>query len=153
MRLTRSLLMVLCLLSITTVNAADPAPESDYQLVEGKWTRNDKDGRGAPLRIEQELTDKVSRFRVYDASGKVIHAHEAKFRLQRMSDAKLFTYFDLEVLTGPNKGKIQKAPRSFIYTVRNDQFIQVDGLLLDDKTPLNMTVWWKVKPPEPKPEI
>ncbi|QDV53749.1 hypothetical protein [Gimesia fumaroli] len=137
----------------TTAFSAEPAPEEDYQILEGKWTRNDKDSNGAPLRIEQELTEQVSKFRVYDASGQVIHAHEAKFRLQRMSDAKLFTYYDLKVLAGPNKGKIQKAPRSFIYRVKKHQFIQVEGILIDDKTPLRMTVWWKVKPPAPKPEV
>ncbi|MCA9016452.1 MAG: hypothetical protein KDA77_14055 [Planctomycetaceae bacterium] len=137
----------------TTAFSAEPAPEEDYQLVEGKWVRNDQDGKGAPLRIEQELSDKVSKFRVYDSNGTLVHAHQAKFLLKRMSDANLFTYYDLEVLVGPNKGKLQKAPRSFVYRVKDNQFIQVEGILKDDQTPLLMTVWWKVKPPAPKPEI
>lgn len=148
-----TILLAAILLLSTNVFSAEPAPEEDYQAVEGKWTRNDKDGNGAPLRIEQELSEKVSKFRVYDASGRVIHAHQAKFRLQRMSDANLFTYYDLEVLAGPNKGKLQKAPRSFIYRVKENQFIQVEGVLKDDKTPLMMTVWWKVKPPATKSEV
>lgn len=149
----RIILLSAILLLGTTAFSAEPAPEEDYRILEGKWTRNDKNGKGAPLRIEQELSENVSKFRVYDASGRVIHAHQAQFRLQRMSDANLFTYFDLEVLVGPNKGKVQKAPRSFIYRVKDNQFIQVEGILKDDKTPLRMTVWWKVKPPAPKPEI
>ncbi|WP_339734503.1 hypothetical protein [uncultured Gimesia sp.] len=137
----------------TTAFSAEPAPEEDYQILEGKWVRNDKARNGAPLRVEQEFSGKVTKLHLYDSNGTLIHAHQAKYRLQRMSDANLFTYYDLEVLTGPNKGKIQKAPRSFIYRVKGNQFIQVEGILNDDKTPLLMTVWWKVKPPVPQPDI
>lgn len=146
-------LLIAILLIATTVYSREPAPEEDYQVLEGKWVRNEQAGNGAPLRIEQELSQKVSKLRVFDSNGTLIHAHQAKFGLQRMSDANLFTYYDLEVLVGPNKGKIQKAPRSFIYRVKQNQFIQVEGVLHEDKTPLRMTVWWKVIPPVPKPEI
>ncbi|QDT45627.1 hypothetical protein Pan241w_57530 [Gimesia alba] len=147
------ILLIAILFLATTVYSAEPAPEEDYQVLEGKWVRNDKAGNGAPLRIEQEFSQKVSKLRVYDSNGTLIHAHQAKFRLQRMSDANLFTYYDLEVLVGPNKGKLQKAPRAFIYRVKGNQFIQVEGILNNDRTPLLMTVWWKMKPPAPKPEV
>lgn len=141
------LLTVVLLFWGATVFSAEPAPEEDYQILAGKWVRNDQDSKGAPLRVEQEISHKISKLRVYDKNGKLVHAHQAKFRLQRMSDANLFTYFDLEVLEGPNKGKRQKAPRSFVYRVKQNQFIQVEGILNDDKTPLRLLVWWKSKPP------
>ncbi|MFH1302905.1 MAG: hypothetical protein ABIK07_17725 [Planctomycetota bacterium] len=142
--------VVLCVAILfwgTPLFSAEPAPEEDYQLLEGKWVRNDQDAKGAPLRVEHEISQKISKLSVYDKSGKLVHVHQAKFRLQRMSDANLFTYYDLEVLNGPNKGRQQKTPQSFVYRVKDGQFIQVEGILNNDKMPLKLLVWWKANPP------
>tara|TARA_R110002111_G_scaffold117466_2_gene179471 strand:- start:41705 stop:42160 length:456 start_codon:yes stop_codon:yes gene_type:complete len=140
-------LFVVILILGTPVFSAEPAPEEDYQILEGRWVRNDQDAKGSPLRVEQEISQKISKLRVFDKNGKLVHAHQAPFRLQRMSDANLFTYFDLEVLDGPNKGRQQKAPQSFVYRIKEGQFIQVEGILNGEKTPPRLLIWWKVKPP------
>ena len=126
--------------------AAEPAPEEDYEAVAGIWVRNDQDAKGSPLRIEQELTRDLSKVTVYDGLGRRVHQHQAKYRLQRMSDANLFVYYDLEVLEGPNKGKKSPAPQSFIYRIKADRFIQVEGVLEGDKLSPRLMIWWKNKP-------
>jgi len=130
----------------TIVYSAEPAPEEDYQILEGKWVRNDQDSKGSPLRVEQEISNKISTVSVYDRNGALVHSHQAKFRLQRTSDVSLFTYFDLKVLEGPNKGRQQKTPITFVYRVKDNKFIQVEGIMKGDKTPLRLLTWWKGKP-------
>ncbi|MEQ8634062.1 hypothetical protein [Gimesia maris] len=125
--------------------AAEPAPEEDYELISGIWVRNDHDAKGSPLRVEQELTRDFSKVTVYDRLGRRIHHHQAKYRLQRMDDASLFIYYDLEVLEGPNKGRKSPAPQSFIYRVKDDRFIQVEGILNGDKLSPKLMIWWKNK--------
>lgn len=143
----------LILLLGTTVCSAEPAPEEDYQNLEGKWVRNDQDSKGAPLRIEQEISKKTSKLNVYDRNGTLLHSHQAKIRLQRLSDLSLFTYFDLEVLAGPNKGRQQKTPVTFVYRLKGNQFIQVEGILKGDKSRPKILTWWKNKSPVPTPDV
>tara|TARA_R110002095_G_scaffold121566_1_gene105763 strand:+ start:12914 stop:13108 length:195 start_codon:yes stop_codon:yes gene_type:complete len=57
-------LFVLILIWGTSVFSAEPAPEEDDQILEGKWGRNDQDAKGAPLRVEQEISQKISQLRV-----------------------------------------------------------------------------------------
>ncbi|QDT94901.1 hypothetical protein [Gimesia aquarii] len=147
------LLIIIILTSGSKVYSAEPAPEEDYQKLEGIWSRNDQDSKGGPLRVEQELKQKISTLRVYDRNGKLIHSHQAKFQLQRMTDVNVFTYYDLQVLEGPNKGKQLKTPQSFVYRVRDAQFIQAEGLLRNDKRPLKTLIWWKKKLPEPPQDV
>lgn len=131
----------------TSADSAEPAPEEDYQILQGKWIRSDQDAKGSPIRVEQEISKTISKLSLYDRNGKLLHSHRAKFRLQRMSDILLFTYFDLEVLEGPNKGRKQKTPVTFVYRVKDNRFIQVEGILNGDKTPPRLLIWWKGKIP------
>lgn len=147
MKFTRILLLFFVL--ITPALAAEPAPEEDYRSVAGKWTRNDTAGTGAPLQVEQEIIGKKSIVRVFDLNGKLVHEHQAQFRLQRMEEVNVFIYFDLEVTAGPNKGKRQPQPRSFAYRIRNNQFIQIEGLLKNDPSQPRFLIWWKKTPREP----
>lgn len=147
MKLLRILPLILMLAS--PLLGAEPAPVDDYQAVAGKWVRNDQAGNGSPLQVEQEIIGKKSIVRVFDLNGKLIHEHQAQFRLQRMEEVNVFVYFDLEVTAGPNKGKRQPQPRSFAYRIRKNQFIQVEGLLREDPSPARMLIWLKKTPPQP----
>ncbi|MDF1745560.1 MAG: hypothetical protein P1V19_17810 [Gimesia sp.] len=147
------MLLIAILIPGTPLLSAEPAPEEDYQILQGKWTRSDQDSKGSPLRVEQEISNKISKVSMYDRNGKLLHSHQAKFRLQRMREVSLFTYFDLEVLEGPNKGRKQKTPVTFVYRIKDNRFIQVEGILKGDKIPTRLITWWKVKPPVPLPDV
>ncbi|QDV21510.1 hypothetical protein Pan153_62000 [Gimesia panareensis] len=145
----RMQIVFLLLLLVSPTLAAEPAPEEDYRAVAGKWTRNDQTSNGSPLQVEQEISSKKSIVRVFDLNGKLVHEHQARFQLQRMEQVNVFIYFDLEVTAGPNKGKRQPQPRSFAYRIRNNQFIQIEGLLKEDPSPARFLIWWKKTPPQP----
>ena len=123
------IVLLMVLVSVSTVFSAEPAPEEDYRLVEGKWFRNAKDGNGAPLRIVQELSQKVAKVKIYNRDGKLIHSQQAKFKLQRVEDMSLFIYYDVEVLEGPKKGAKSKGPQPCVYRLRGDQLVVVEGIV------------------------
>tara|TARA_R110002111_G_scaffold262875_1_gene342546 strand:+ start:116060 stop:116515 length:456 start_codon:yes stop_codon:yes gene_type:complete len=147
------ILFVMILVSGTTAFSAEPAPEEDYSLLEGKWMRNIQDGKGAPVRIEQEFAQKTSKVNVYDRNGKLFHAQQAKYRLQRVDELKLLVYYDLEVLEGSKKGLKHQAVQPCVYRLRGDQLIVVEGIVNGDTFPSQMIVWWRIKEPETPPEI
>ncbi len=138
------LLVLTILIPGITLYSAESAPDEDYQKLEGKWVRNYQDGKGAPLRIEQEISNKISKVKIYDRNGKRIYSHQAKFRLQRLDDLNIFTYYDLEILEGPKKGAQQKAPQPCVYRLRGDKFVLVEGIMNGDQRPTLFVVWWKV---------
>ncbi|MDF1744948.1 MAG: hypothetical protein P1V19_14725 [Gimesia sp.] len=145
--------ILVVLVTGSSVFSAEPAPEEDYQVLQGKWFRNSKDGKGAPIRIEQEIAQKTTKVKLYNRNGKVLHSQQSKFRLQRGDDLKYFVYYDVEVLEGVKKGAKSKRPQPCVYRLRGDQLIVVEGMVEGDKFPSLMIVWWKMKEPDSLPEI
>ncbi|WP_298864353.1 hypothetical protein [uncultured Gimesia sp.] len=142
-------LMVFLVILITgsSLSSAEPAPEEDYQLLQGKWFRNATDGKGAPIRIEQEISQKISKVKIYNRDGKLVHSQQAKFRLQRVDELSLFIYYDIEVLEGPKKGAKSRVSQPCVYRLRGDQLVVVEGIVNGDKFPSLILSWWKIKPP------
>lgn len=153
MKVKQSILLFMILVSGSTVFSAEPAPEEDYQRVEGKWFRNAKDGKGAPVRIEQELSDRVSKVKIFDRNGKMIHSQQAKFKLQRVDDMNLFVYYEVEVLEGPKKGAKSKRPQPCVYRIKGDQLIAVEGIVNGDRFPVAIISWWRIKEPVDVPSL
>ncbi|WP_417377969.1 hypothetical protein [Gimesia sp.] len=143
----------LLLLAGASAVAAEPAPEEDYQALEGKWMRSIHDSKLGPLRVENEMKSNISNIRIYDRSGNITYFHRVKYRLQRVEDMKLLVYYDLEVLEGPKKGLKQNTLQPCIYRLRGDQLVVAEGMIEGDKFPSLILVWWKVKPAEPEPGI
>lgn len=147
------ILLVLFLVSGTTAFSAEPAPEEDYQRLEGKWYRNAKDNKGAPIRIEKELSKKIATVKAFDRHGKLLHSQQAKFRLQRVDDLNLFIFHDLEVLEGAKKGFKSNKQQPCVYRLRGDKLVVVEGIVNGDKFPSLILVWWKMKESTPNSEI
>ena len=150
----KDFIIILIVLSFgSPVLSVEPAPEEDYQVLQGKWFRNSKDGKGAPIRIEQEISEKIAKVKLYNRDGKMLHSQQAKFRLQRGDDLKYFVYYDVEVLEGAKKGAKSKRPQPCVYRLRGDKLVVVEGIVDGDNFPSLMIVWWKVKDPGSIPEI
>ena len=145
--------IVLVLLTGATATAAEPAPEEDYQILEGKWVRSFHDVNLGPLRVENEMKSNLSIINIYDRNQNVTYSHRVKYRLQRVDDIKLLIYYDLEVLKGPKKGLKQNTLQPCIYRLRGDQLVVAEGMIEGDNFPSLIIVWWKVNPADPEPGI
>lgn len=143
----------LLLLAGSSAVAAEPAPEEDYQALEGKWIRSFHDSNLGPLRVENEMKSNISNINIYDRSGNLTYSHRVYYRLQRVEDMKLLVYYDLEVLKGPKKGLKQNNLQPCIYRLRGDQLVVAEGMVEGDNFPSLIIVWWKVKPADLEPSI
>lgn len=144
----KRLLLLIIMVWVAPVSAADPAPEEDLQALQGKWVRQMHDPKAGPVTVEQELTNDLADVKVIDRQGKVIYQHKVKIRLQRVEDVNLLVYYDLEVIEGQKKGFKQKTIQPCIYRLKEDRLFVVEGMVNGDAFPPQILVWWKVKPPE-----
>ena len=80
-----------------------------------------------------------------DAEGNVIAAKRSEFRVEQTGKVRIFTFFNNVISAGPQKGQTDNEPKSYIYRVNGDTFVEVNGLLMgDDAEPVAFT-WERVK--------
>ena len=135
------LVVTLCLGWFASVGWA----EDKRANLEGKWERQQKGEDGEPLRIVKEHEAGRTTLTVYDEAGKVAHQHKSKYKLKETAQVRIFTYSDIVVTSGPNKGKTTAGPFSYVYRIAGDSFYEVREILLHDKGPPNIIVWKRVK--------
>lgn len=146
------LLLLIFMILSSPLPAAEPAPQEDYDMLQGKWTRHQKDPKAGPVVIKQEVFPEHILVKVIDRNEKVIYEHNVKYRLQRLEDVRLLIFYELEVLTGHRKGFKQKKPQPCIYRLKGDRLYVTEGMVEGDTFPPQILVWWKVKPPQPDSE-
>jgi hypothetical protein len=122
------------------------AREDDLVRVQGKWERTMKDEDGRMLRIVKEHKGNQTTVTAFDESGQVVRAHTSLFRLQRREGVRIFTFSNMKVTEGPNKGAESREERSYIYKVEADTFAEVQGFLIGDPSPTNLILWKRPKP-------
>ena len=120
---------------------ADPA-EQDLAQLQGAWELTLPHAGGA-IRSVQTIDGNTSIVDRYDQQGQLLHSHTAQFKLETRDGVCLLTFFDLVVTAGPQQGRTFKGPRSLIYTLRGDTWIEARGLLRaqSDEEPRLLT--WK----------
>ncbi|QDT21608.1 hypothetical protein [Gimesia chilikensis] len=144
----RQLFLFVFLILTAPLCAADPAPQEDYDALQGKWIRQTQDAKAGPVTIEQEVFPKHIVVKLTDRNGELIYQHNVKYRLQRLEDVRLLVFYDLEVLVGQRKGFKQKTQQPCIYRLKGDRLFVAEGLVQEDNFPPLILVWWKIKPPQ-----
>lgn len=135
------------ILSLVAV-AQEPADkdfEQQMRLLEGKFERYVTNAAGVRFHIVKEVAGDQSTVMIYDDQGRVVDGHRSVFSVAKQGPVHVFTYQDLEVLAGPQKGRIDKGPYSYLYRVEGDTITEAWGLLESDKTPPRMFQWTRVK--------
>ena len=112
--------------------------------VQGKWVRTVTTPSGT-FRILKEHTGNKTTVTIMDADGRVVEAKKSEFRLENSGKVRIFTFFNNVITAGPQKGRTDNEPHSYIYRVAGDTFVEVNGLLIgDDAAPVAFT-WERVK--------
>ena len=57
----------------------------------------------------------------------------------------MFTYFNMEVTEGDEKGTKSADPVSYLYRVYDDRFFEVAGLLPGQEEPVTVASWKRLK--------
>ena len=83
----------------------------------------------AKQRVVKEVSGDTETVTTYDAGGKVVQAHTAKFRLERRGGVPVYTFYDRRITTGAEQGRAEQGPSSYVYKLRGDELDEVWGLL------------------------
>jgi hypothetical protein len=122
-------------------HVAHPEELADVQKM---WVRTMKTD-GGTFRVVKEHKGNKTTVTFFDSEGTVVAAKRSEFRLENTGKVRIFTFFNNTTTAGPQKGQTNNEPRSYIYRVIGDTFVEVNGMLIgDDAEPLAFT-WQRVK--------
>ena len=131
-------------LSPSISRAADSAPPEDLRTVQGRWEREEpSDSKASYRRATKDIRGNKETVTYYDASGNVVRRHKVDFTVSRMGDVKVFTYTQMEVLDGPQKGTTMPGPVSYVYWANDKFFREVWGFLPGQENPPVVLYVWK----------
>jgi hypothetical protein len=146
---------VLLILSITAIVAGSVAAQdadnadnaTELKRLEGRFERTFTNAAGTLFRSVKDVGDGKSIVVTYDDVGNVVEAHESEFKIQRHGPTRVFSFYNLVVTAGPNKGHRQLETNSYVYRIDGDTIIEAWGLLESDPNPPRMFAWKRVKSP------
>ena len=124
-----TLLIVGCAHKNNHTTNADGGDEAGQ--LQGTWEQRPEEGPAAAprQRVVKEVKGDTETVTTYGPDGKVVHAQTAKFKLGRSGRVPVYTFFDRRITAGPETGRSDASPRSYVYRLRNDEFDEVWGLL------------------------
>lgn len=125
-------------------STASEAENDDLAAVQGKWVRTVETDRGT-FKIVKEHKGNQTTLTVTDSDGQIVEEKKSEFRLERTDTVRIFTFFNNEFTAGPNKGRTDNAPQSYIYRVTGDTFVEVRGLMIGDDDRLAAFTWERLK--------
>ena len=140
-----SLLAVLMFLARPGPVRADDAKATDKDLaaIQGKWVREAAGNDAGYQRATKEVKGNRETVTFYDRNGKVVHKHNVAFKVSKHGDVNVFTYSNMEITEGPQKGSTIPESHSYVYRVADGEFREVTGLLAGDEGDASLTVWKK----------
>ena len=123
--------------------AADTSADEDLKLVQGRWEREEpSDSKASYRRATKDIAGNKETITYYDGGGNVVRRHNVEFSLSRMGDVKIFTYRQMEITDGPEKGTKNPGPASYVYWANDKFFREVWGFLPgQDAPPVVLYVW------------
>ncbi|MEM8672127.1 MAG: hypothetical protein AAGG48_31715 [Planctomycetota bacterium] len=116
------------------------ANAKELAAVQGKWIRS-VETDGGTFKILKEHFGNKTKLTVYGPKGKVFEEKTSEFRLEIRNNVRVFKFFNNRFTAGPNKGRMVKAPASYIYRVAGDTFFEIRGMLIGDDSAPSVTTW------------
>lgn len=120
------------------------AAAQELAAVQGMWVRTVETDRGTFKIIKEHKGDKTT-LTVMDSDGRIVEEKNSEFRLETPGKVRVFTFFNNVFTAGPNKGRTDDAPQSYVYRVTGDTFVEVRGLMVGDDERLSAFTWERVK--------
>jgi hypothetical protein len=119
---------------------------ADLQAMQGIWQREYRTPQGI-IRVEKTVSGERDLVTEYDADGKVIHAHAAKFTLKESSGVRVFTFSEYVATAGAGAGQPWVGPTSYLYRIDGDLMYEAWGLIDGDRSAPSVASWKRLKKP------
>jgi serine/threonine protein kinase len=120
-------------------------PVSDLKLLQGKWETTEGSAVGEAARSVKEIKGNKETVTWYDRKGAVLRSRRVVIRLAKSGTAKTFSFSEMEILDGPNKGQMLNETGTYIYALDKDTFYEANGLMQGDGGPPSFSVWKRVR--------
>lgn len=122
------------------------AEEDLLKPMEGSWERRVPNPAGLVFRIVKEVHGSDSVVSMYDDVGKLVESHKSQIKAEKRGPVLVLTFSKIEVTEGPRKGVVEEAPRSYIYRIEGDVFVEAWGLLEGDRMRPEIIFWKRLQP-------
>ena len=138
--------------AVTTCSAQEEKPiDAELARLQGLWTRQIRNADGVAITITKEVKGKREWLRA--AKGdEILQEHVVDFEITKTNSSLIFTYRNLVVTEGPNRGAEQKRPVSYHYRISDNEWICVHGLFPQDKKPFQVEAYKRAKEATDTPE-
>jgi hypothetical protein len=123
---------------------ADGAAEIELAKMQGTWVRTVETDDGK-VKLVKEHKGNWTSLTIYDSKGNVVAAKKSEFRLEQTGKVRIFTFFNNVITAGPQQGRVDKTPKSYIYRISDDTFYEVNGMLVGDGDEPISFAWRRVK--------
>ena len=119
--------------------------KDDLAKLQGKWAATRRVGNQI-VRSVKVIDGNRTTLTRSTGDGEVFWAHTSEFKLSINGRVKIFTFFNLEVVAGPQKGAKSPDPIAFVYQVDDDSLAEAHGFVLgqQDGAP-RIQIWKRVK--------
>ena len=137
------------LFTLPAARAADPksdsgpGPSEDLKVIQGVWERRETDDKASYRRATKDIRGNKEIVTYYDEKGAVVRRHQVDFTVARMGDVKVFTYTEMEVIEGPQKGTKMPGPVSYVYWANDKYFREAWGFLPGQENPPALLLVWR----------
>jgi hypothetical protein len=122
--------------------------ELDLALMQGNWEVIAPHDFGIEVRrVTKHIEGNRETVTFYGRDEAVLRKHSVEFSLEPSGRVWLFTYRNLEVLEGANKGAKDSGPYSYVYTVSANRFGEVNGVLDNASAPPTLRMWKRAERP------
>src|SRR5262245_32086106 len=114
MKRTSRFLLSCLLVAVPYAVTADDDNETEMKKVAGRYERFIRNAAGTTFRaVKEETLDGQSIVTTYDDVGNVVTAHTATFKLEKRGPVRVFSFFNLVVTAGPEKGHTELGTSSY----------------------------------------
>ncbi len=121
------------------------ASDEEHAQIEGSWELAQDTGQAGKLRRVKTHEAGKTTVTAYDADGNIVGQHKSEYKLKKSGMVRIFLFFNIVPATGPSKGREFPGPFYYAYSVQDNRFVEVYGVLVgDDRTP-RMLLWNRVQ--------
>ena len=137
---------ITCFLLLTgVIHAQDDDVASDMKKIQGRYEIFANNEAGVRFRMIKDVGEGREVVSTYDDVGNLVEAHSTEFKLEKRGDVRVFSFFNLTVLAGTHKGRVQPGTSSYLYRVSDKGFVEAWGLLEGDTRSPHMKFWRRLK--------
>jgi hypothetical protein len=122
--------------------------ELDLAMMQGAWEDTNPGAIGAEIHRATKVIDGTREIiTYYDKDGGILSKHQVDFQLEPSHRVSLFTYRNMKILEGEQKGSTFPGAVSYIYTISGNRFGEVNGALDGSPGPPAVRIWARTEKP------